>query len=127
MVAVITTVGVPVEEALDDIGMKAINMVIHMEFDSDSSWVISLRKVWPTQSLDKWVNWLNNPSSGEEVPNIEWLTAVFPGTNRNYGRPDPGIKSWSWPMKSLRDVLKKSCNLKLSLVFSPYHWSDGLK
>ena len=41
LVDIITTVGVPVEEALDDIGMNSINMVIHMEFDGESSWVSS--------------------------------------------------------------------------------------
>ena len=30
LVAVITTVGVPVEEALDDIGRNSINVVIHL-------------------------------------------------------------------------------------------------
>ena len=32
-VAMITMVGLPVEEALADIGMKAINVVIHMKCD----------------------------------------------------------------------------------------------
>ena len=38
-VDVITTVGITVEEALDDIGMKTINVVIRIEFDGESSWV----------------------------------------------------------------------------------------
>ena len=41
-VAVITTVGVPVEEDLDDIGMKTRNVVIHMDCDGEKSWVKSL-------------------------------------------------------------------------------------
>ena len=56
--------GIPVEEALADIGMKTINMVIHMEFDGEAYWVKSLGEVWSTQSVDKWVDWLNNQSSG---------------------------------------------------------------
>ena len=35
----ITTVGLPVEEDLDDIGIKTINVVIHMECDGEVSWV----------------------------------------------------------------------------------------
>ena len=58
------------EEDLDDIGMKTRNVVIHMECDGEASWVKSLGEVWPTQSLDQWVDWLTNPSSREEVPNI---------------------------------------------------------
>ena len=52
-VAVITTVGIPVEEDLDDIGMKTINMVVHMECDGEAYWVNSLEEVWPTQSVDQ--------------------------------------------------------------------------
>ena len=36
-VAVITTVGITVEEALDDIGMKTRNLVIHIEGDDEAS------------------------------------------------------------------------------------------
>ena len=38
-VAVITTVGIPVEEDLADIRMKTINVVIHMECDGEAYWV----------------------------------------------------------------------------------------
>ena len=38
-VAGITMVIVPMEEALDDIGMKTINVVIHMECDGEAYWV----------------------------------------------------------------------------------------
>ena len=58
-----TTVDVPVEESLADIGMKVINVVIHMECGGELSWVNSLGEIWPTQSMDKWVDWLTNPSS----------------------------------------------------------------
>ena len=40
--SVITTIGIPVEEALTCIGMKTRNAVIHMESDGESSWVNSL-------------------------------------------------------------------------------------
>ena len=59
--AVITTVGIPVEEALADIGTKTINVVIHMKCDVEESWVKLLGEVWPTQSVDQWVDWLTNP------------------------------------------------------------------
>ena len=60
-VAVITTVGVPVEEALDDIGMKSINVVINMECDGEAYWVKSLGELWTNQSVDQWVVWITNP------------------------------------------------------------------
>ena len=55
---------------------------------------------------------LNNPSSAEEVPNIYSLVAVFTSTKKNDVRQDLGIKSWAQPLKALRDLLKKICNLK---------------
>ena len=58
----ITTVGIPLEDALADTGMKTINVVIDMECDGESSWVKSIGEVWPTQSVDKWVDWITNPS-----------------------------------------------------------------
>ena len=36
----ITTVGVPVEEDLDDIGMKSRKVVINMDCDGKESWVV---------------------------------------------------------------------------------------
>ena len=91
-VSVITTVGVPVEEALNDIGMKARNVVIHMECDGEELWVKLLGEVCPTQGVDQWVDWLTSPSSVEEVPNTNWLIAVLPGTKKNDGSLDSGIK-----------------------------------
>ena len=41
-VAVITTAEITVDEALDDIGMKNRNFVIHMECDGDTYWLNSL-------------------------------------------------------------------------------------
>ena len=40
-VAVITTVGVPVKEALEDIFMNSIKVVFHMECFCEESWVNS--------------------------------------------------------------------------------------
>ena len=65
----------------------------------------------------QWVDWITNPSSGEDVPNTDWIIAVFTGTKKNDGMPDPDIKSWTQPVKSLKDPLKNNCNLKGSLVF----------
>ena len=105
-------VGIPVEGALADIGMKTINVVIHMECYGEVSLVKSLVEVWPTQSVDQWVDWLTNPSSVEEVPNIDWLISVFPVANKNCGLTDPDIKSWAQTVKALRDLLKKRSNLR---------------
>ena len=51
-VAVITMVGITVEEDLADIGMKTINVMIHMECDGEESCVKFLGELWPTQSVD---------------------------------------------------------------------------
>ena len=59
--SIISTVGIPVEEALADIGIKIINVVIHMECDGESSWVKSLGELWPTEKIYQWVYWLTNP------------------------------------------------------------------
>ena len=59
----ITTVGVTVEEALDDIVMNPRKVVIHMECDGKAYWVRSLGKVRPTKSVDQWVDWLTKPPS----------------------------------------------------------------
>ena len=39
MVSVITTVGVPVEEDLDDMVTKSIKVVINIDYGVDISWV----------------------------------------------------------------------------------------
>ena len=64
------------EEALADIDMKTRNVVIHMECDGEAYWINYLGELWPTQILDQWEDWLTNPSSGEEVPNINCLVAL---------------------------------------------------
>ena len=107
--------------------METRNMVIHMECGCEASWVKSLEEVCPTQSVDKCVDLPTNPSSIWDVPNINWLISVLPVTKRNDWRSDPDIKSWEHTVKSLRDPLKKSCNIKGSLVFPPYRWTDREK
>ena len=44
-VAMITTVGVPVGYPLDDIGMNARKVVIHMECNGEASWVKLLGEI----------------------------------------------------------------------------------
>ena len=92
------------EEALDNIAMKTRNVVIHMECDGEAYWVKSLGEVWPTQGVDQWVDWLTNPSSEEELPNIDWLIAVLPSTKKNNGIPEPDIKSWVHTVKAMMDL-----------------------
>ena len=53
-----------------------------MECDGEASWEKSLGELWPTQSVDQWVDWLTNPSSGEELHNIDWIIALFPSTKK---------------------------------------------
>ena len=69
---------------------------------------------------------ITNPSSGEEIPNINWIISVLSGNKKNNGRPDPEIKSWAQPVKALMDRLNEICNLKGLLVLNPYRWPDGL-
>ena len=82
----ITAVGIPVEEALNDIRMKSRSMVICVDCAGEASWVKFLGEVWTTKSVDQWLDWITNPSSVEEVPNINWFISVFPGTKKNDGR-----------------------------------------
>ena len=126
-VAVITTVGMPVEDDFDYIGIKNRNVVIHMECGGEPSWLKSLGEVWPNQILYQWLYWITNPSSVEEVLYIYWLVVVFPSTKKNYGIPDPDIKLWYQAVKLLSNLLNNRCNLRRPLVFFPYHWLDGVK
>ena len=115
------------EEALADIVVKSINVVTNMEFDCEASWVRSLEEIRPTQIVDQWLDWLTNTSSGDESPNIDWLVELLLGTKKHDTRIDPGIKPWSHIVKTLRGIFKNICNLKVSLVFFPYRWADGVK
>ena len=71
------------EKRTTNIGIDDIKVVICMDCDGDKPWVMILGELPPTQSLDQWVYWITNQSSGEEVPNIDWLISVFPDTNKN--------------------------------------------
>ena len=46
LVAVVTDVGVPVEDALLDIGMDARRVIIRLEYNCEESWIKSLEEVW---------------------------------------------------------------------------------
>ena len=105
------------EEYLACIGMKSRNVVIYMECDGKASWVRSLGEVCSTQSAGQCVDWLTKPPSGEKAPSIDWIIAVFPSTNKNDGRPYPGIKSWGKPLKALKYLVMKRFNLKWKLLF----------
>ena len=59
--------------------MKSRKVVINMECDGKAYFVVSLGELFTIQTMDQWVDWLTNPPSGEELPNINWLVAVFPG------------------------------------------------
>ena len=89
-----------------------------MEFVGKSYCVRSIGEVFPNQSVDQLVCFLTNPPSGEEVTNIYWLIAVFPGTKKNDRRIEPGIKSWVKPVKALKNILSNRCNMKRYLDFS---------
>ena len=62
-----------------------------MESGVEASWLMYLEELLPTKIVDQLVDWITNPPSVEEVPNTNCLVVVFPGNNKNYGRPDPGI------------------------------------
>ena len=73
------------------------------------------------------IDWLTNPPSVEELPNIDWLIASFPGTKKNYSRPDPDINLWVQTVRVLNDILSNILNIKGSLVFFPYRLPYGIK
>ena len=51
----VTTVGVIVGEALSDIIMNAMRLVVNLEYDCEKYWIKSLGEGWQTQSVDQWV------------------------------------------------------------------------
>ena len=73
------------------------------------------------------MEYLTRPAPEDEVPNIDCLISVFPGTKKDDGKSDPGIKSWEQPVGDLKDPPKNRFNLKGELVFCTYHFPDGLK
>ena len=54
----------------------------------------------------QWLDFITNPQSGEEVPNIYWLVTVFPGNTKNYGRIDPDVKAWIQPVNLVKVVFR---------------------
>ena len=76
-----------------DIGMNARRAVIHLEYYRKEDWLEPLEEVWQNQSVDPWVEWLNRPAPEDEVPNIDWIIAVFSGNKKDDGKPKPSIKS----------------------------------
>ena len=126
LVAVIMALGVPVEEALSDIGKNSRIAAIHLECDGEEEWIKSLKEGCRTQSVEQLVEWLASPAPLYKAPNIYFLIAVFPGGGGGGGggydgKPEPSIKSWAQPVGALKDLLKNRCNLKVALVFCPYH------
>ena len=60
LLSVITNSGILVEKDLADIVMKNRNVVNHMDCDGDASWVKSLGELWPTQSVEQWLDCITN-------------------------------------------------------------------
>ena len=75
-----------VEEELSDNGINARRVVIHLEFDCEEDWLKSLEEGWWTQSVSHWVEWRTRPAPEDDVPNIDWIIAVFPGGVKDYGK-----------------------------------------
>ena len=88
----VTAVGVPVDEALKNIRKNARREVINLECNCEEDWLNPLEEGWLIQSMDQWVEWLNRPDPEDEVPNIDWLIAVFTGRKKDDGKPDSIIK-----------------------------------
>ena len=88
---------------------------------------MSLEEVWQNQSVYQWVQWITSTAPEAEVPKIDWPIEVLPGTKNNDWDLEPGISSWSQPVGTLKDILKKRCNLRDVLSFYPYCWTDGMK
>ena len=58
------------------------------------------------------MEWLTSPAPEYEVPNIDWLIALFPGNKKDDGKSETSIKSWAHPVVVLKDLMKNRCNLK---------------
>ena len=82
LVSVVIAVFVPLEEALADIGINSRRAVIHLECYCEEYWLKSLEESWQNQSVDQWVEWLTSPSLEDEIPNIDWLIALFTGNKK---------------------------------------------
>ena len=51
------------------------------------------------------MDWFTRPDPEYEVPNIDWIIVIFPGTKKYTGKIDPDIKSWSQPVNALKYLL----------------------
>ena len=107
--------------------MNSKRAVIHLEVDCEEYWLKSIEEGWRTQSVDQWVEWLTSPDPEYEVPNVDWIIALFPGSKKYDEKPNPSIKSWGKPVGAPKDLVKNRCNLKEALVFCPYLWPNGIK
>ena len=47
------------------------------------------------------------PSPEKEFPNIDFFITIFPYSNKDGVNLDTDIKSWSQPVKSLKDLLER--------------------
>ena len=65
------------------------------------------------------MEWLTRQAPEDEVPNIDWIIALFTGIKKDDGNPDLSIKSWAKPVGKLKDLIKNRCNLKGALLFRP--------
>ena len=77
--------------------------------------------------MNQWVEWPDRPAPEYEVPNIDWLIAVFTGNKQDDGNTGPSIKSWAKKAGTLKYILKYIRNIKGALVFCPYRWPNELK
>ena len=106
----VIAVGALVEKALADIGMNASRAVIRLECGFEEEWLNLLEEGWRTQIVEQGVEWLTRPDPEDEVPNIDWIIAVFPGNKKDDGKSYPSIKSWAQPVGALKDLLKIDAN-----------------
>ena len=56
--------------------------------------------------MDQWVGYLTSPDPEYEVPNIDWIIALFSVTKKDDGSPDPSTKSWAQSMGALKGLIK---------------------
>ena len=95
LITVVTSFGVLLEESLADIYMDARKKVVQLQWDCEAAWIMSLGKLWPTNSLFQQMECSNSKASESEVPNIYWIVAIFPGIKKDYRNPDHDIKQWA--------------------------------
>ena len=67
--------------------------------------------------MEQYVDWISNQTSVEEVPNINWIIKVFPGTKKKYSRTEPNTKLLVQPVKDMQP--------KYVIAIFPYPWLDG--